>query len=159
MERRTFLAWVGVGLLASSLPVAIAACSSDQAESEGDSSPTTGPAANPGTTDAAPREDGFIVAGPVTDLEAKGYFIKKLDKTRVIVVRSPEGSDNLVALNAKCTHQGCPVTWKAAEKLLFCDCHGSKFNLDGTVANGPADAPLTTVTAKTEADLVLVNLS
>ena len=43
-------------------------------------------------------------------------------------------------LDAKCTHLGCAVVAKNGG--IECPCHGSKFNLDGTVATGPAKAPL-----------------
>ena len=148
MERRTFLSWVGVGFLASSLPVAIAACSSEQDDQ----------AASP-TTDGAPRTDGFVVVGAVSALETNGFVSGKVDSTPVIVVRSPEDSEKLVALNAKCTHQGCPVDWDKANNQFACDCHGSKFNPDGTVANGPADKPLASVEVKMEPDSVLVKIS
>lgn len=42
--------------------------------------------------------------------------------------------------DAKCTHLGCAVVVKNGG--IECPCHGSKFNLDGTVATGPAKAPL-----------------
>jgi Rieske Fe-S protein len=41
---------------------------------------------------------------------------------------------------ARCTHLGCAVVVKSDG--IDCPCHGSKFNLDGTVARGPATAPL-----------------
>ena len=41
---------------------------------------------------------------------------------------------------ARCTHAGCAVVVKSDG--IDCPCHGSKFNLDGTVAHGPAKAPL-----------------
>ena len=40
-----------------------------------------------------------------------------------------------------CPHRGCAVN-KVADGTIDCPCHGSKFNLDGTVAKGPATEPL-----------------
>ena len=45
------------------------------------------------------------------------------------------------AFSTVCTHAGCAVS-KIAEGTIDCPCHGSKFNLDGTVAKGPASRPL-----------------
>ncbi len=46
----------------------------------------------------------------------------------------------VLAYSAVCTHQGCDVTeYVAADKVLMCFCHFSKFHPnDGTVAKGPA---------------------
>lgn len=41
-----------------------------------------------------------------------------------------------------CTHLGCTVAWSSEEKSFNCPCHGSKFNPDGSVKNGPAEDPL-----------------
>ncbi|HMU43494.1 MAG TPA: Rieske (2Fe-2S) protein [Ignavibacteriaceae bacterium] len=47
------------------------------------------------------------------------------------------------ALTAVCTHQGCIVDLFSAEENNFgCPCHGSRFNLNGGVVQGPADSPL-----------------
>lgn len=43
------------------------------------------------------------------------------------------------ALEARCTHQGCVVPPAGGQ----CPCHFSRFNLDGTVLQGPAASPLT----------------
>lgn len=45
------------------------------------------------------------------------------------------------AFSAVCTHAGCALA-DVSDGTINCPCHGSKFNLDGTVANGPAARPL-----------------
>ncbi|MBD1808302.1 hypothetical protein H6F98_23020 [Microcoleus sp. FACHB-SPT15] len=51
MNRREFITWVGVGGIASSLPVALAACSPKSTESESPASPS--------------RPDGFQSVGTI----------------------------------------------------------------------------------------------
>lgn len=46
------------------------------------------------------------------------------------------------AMSKVCTHLGCSVVWSGEEKSFNCPCHGSKFNPDGSVKNGPAEEPL-----------------
>ncbi len=41
---------------------------------------------------------------------------------------------------ARCTHAGCALAVK--DGGIECPCHGSKFELDGSVARGPATKPL-----------------
>ncbi|WP_308494438.1 QcrA and Rieske domain-containing protein [Mycolicibacterium agri] len=57
-----------------------------------------------------------------------------------VVVTQPSAGD-FKGFSAKCTHKGCTVN-AVANGTIDCPCHGSKFNLDGTVANGPATEPL-----------------
>ena len=50
---------------------------------------------------------------------------------------------SVVALSDVCTHKGCSLTPKAGTKILGpCRCHQAQFNLDGSVAKGPATLPL-----------------
>jgi nitrite reductase/ring-hydroxylating ferredoxin subunit len=44
--------------------------------------------------------------------------------------------------SATCPHLGCVVHWNAAEKSFDCPCHGSRFDTQGRVMNGPAGSPL-----------------
>ncbi|MGH9411147.1 MAG: ubiquinol-cytochrome c reductase iron-sulfur subunit [Vicinamibacterales bacterium] len=46
-----------------------------------------------------------------------------------------------VALTAMCTHQACTVT-NFANALYICPCHGSEYDMNGKVVQGPATAPL-----------------
>jgi Rieske Fe-S protein len=46
------------------------------------------------------------------------------------------------AVSPTCSHMGCSVTWNAAETSWDCPCHGSRFDVDGAVLDGPAVRPL-----------------
>jgi Rieske Fe-S protein len=60
-----------------------------------------------------------------------------VQKAQAIVIRS--GND-LLAFSLVCPHLGCIVDLKTDR--FTCPCHGSQFNLDGTVKKGPAVQPL-----------------
>jgi glycine/D-amino acid oxidase-like deaminating enzyme/nitrite reductase/ring-hydroxylating ferredoxin subunit len=55
---------------------------------------------------------------------------------KLAVYRDPQA--NLHACSAVCTHLGCLVAWNSVEKSWDCPCHGSRFNGEGRVLNGPA---------------------
>jgi glycine/D-amino acid oxidase-like deaminating enzyme/nitrite reductase/ring-hydroxylating ferredoxin subunit len=48
----------------------------------------------------------------------------------------------LHAVSLRCTHMGCLVRFNAAEHSWDCPCHGSRFDVDGSVLEGPAVKPL-----------------
>jgi Rieske Fe-S protein len=64
--------------------------------------------------------EGITISGPV--------IIKK------------EGNE-LVVFSSKCTHLGCTIN-RYEGGMLVCPCHGSKFNINGEAATGPAFKPL-----------------
>lgn len=49
-----------------------------------------------------------------------------------------DNTSELHLLNPVCPHMGCNVVWNPAEVSWDCPCHGSRFDIDGTLLNGPA---------------------
>ncbi|MEM9540099.1 MAG: Rieske (2Fe-2S) protein [Cyanobacteria bacterium P01_E01_bin.42] len=151
MHRREFTSWLSAGMLASSLPVVLAACNS---ENQSSSSQTTEK-----KLDTSIREDGFQALGTLEKLEEKGFITDKRNAEKsVIIFRNPD-TEEIVAFDAMCTHQACSVEFNAKEKLLICPCHSSKFALDGQVVAKPAEKPLTPFAVKQEDNLILVKVS
>jgi glycine/D-amino acid oxidase-like deaminating enzyme/nitrite reductase/ring-hydroxylating ferredoxin subunit len=55
------------------------------------------------------------------------------------VVAAYRDDDGVVhAVSPICTHMGCHVTFNTAERSWDCPCHGSRFDYDGRVIQGPA---------------------
>ncbi|WP_309236616.1 ubiquinol-cytochrome c reductase iron-sulfur subunit [Microcoleus sp. FACHB-672] len=156
MNRREFLTWVGAGALATSLPVAIAACSPNAATNP------SSPSANNSTTtpQSAAGSTGFQAVGSVAELDKAGQILnKQLPVGPVLVIRNPADASSLLAVNPTCSHKSCSLVWQAGEKVLKCPCHDSDFAPDGKVLKGPAKQPLKTYEAKIEGDSVLVKVS
>lgn len=57
----------------------------------------------------------------------------------VLIVRL--GPDQYTALSTRCTHQSCEVNLPQGNEIS-CPCHGSRYGLDGTLIQGPAENPL-----------------
>jgi Rieske Fe-S protein len=71
-----------------------------------------------------------------------------------VVVTQPTAG-TFKGFSSKCTHKGCAVN-KVADGTIDCPCHGSKFNLDGTVAKGPADRPLEAKNVTVQGDSIVL---
>jgi glycine/D-amino acid oxidase-like deaminating enzyme/nitrite reductase/ring-hydroxylating ferredoxin subunit len=80
----------------------------------------------PWNTDAKSFED--IAPG-------QGKIIEK-DMQKLAVYKDEAGISHVVS--AVCTHMKCVVNWNQSEKTWDCPCHGSRFNTDGRVIEGPA---------------------
>jgi glycine/D-amino acid oxidase-like deaminating enzyme/nitrite reductase/ring-hydroxylating ferredoxin subunit len=62
--------------------------------------------------------------------------ILSLEGRQAAVFRDDEGV--LHAVSPTCTHLGCHVRFNTAERTWDCPCHGSRFDVDGHVLQGPA---------------------
>ncbi|MGB3300525.1 MAG: ubiquinol-cytochrome c reductase iron-sulfur subunit [Phormidesmis sp.] len=158
MNRRDFVNFVGLGFIATSVPIAIAACSpetsEDTAEAPAPDAATTA-TDSPATTDNSANAEGFAELGTVAELDSAGFLAAKdFAAGPVIAIRDPANAENVIALSSVCTHKGCNVDWKETE--FVCPCHASKFTPEGTVIEGPANKPLAPYEAKIEGDNVLV---
>jgi cytochrome b6-f complex iron-sulfur subunit len=147
MDRREFMSWVGVGLVASSLPMAIAACTDTNPQS------TQTP-----EDQIATRPDGFAEVGTVAQLDEQKFIKDTTMNPPILVVRDPQQANQVLAVSAKCTHQGCDLVWDGAGSMFSCPCHNSLFDVNGQVKKGPASQPLKTLAAKIEGESVLLKV-
>lgn len=109
--------------------------------------------AEPGS-DGSP--DGMVRLPPITEgnLELKVDEYPELQKVGgsikgmaegvgpLLIVREEEGK--VAAASAMCTHMACPLRYNSLNLTYDCLCHGSTFELDGQVINGPATEPVPT---------------
>lgn len=144
MNRREFLSWVGIGGIASYLPIAITACSNNVSQTNSESVSTT-----------PTRSDGFVPIGNMSDLKQKG----QISQGEILIIASTSAPNEVMAVNSSCTHAGCAVTWDKEQTAFVCPCHHSQFASDGKVLKGPAKEPLPTYTTKIEGEQILVKTS
>jgi glycine/D-amino acid oxidase-like deaminating enzyme/nitrite reductase/ring-hydroxylating ferredoxin subunit len=88
----------------------------------------------------------YVTRGDVssTDELAPGDgAILRRGMSKIAAYRAPDGT--VIERSAVCTHVGCIVHWNGLEKCWDCRCHGSQFQPDGSVINGPAVKPLAKV--------------
>jgi Rieske Fe-S protein len=143
ISRQKVLLGAGLGLVTA----VVAACSTygKKPEAASESSATTAaPATSGGTAGAAAKALAKTTDVPV----GSGVIVGD------IVVTQPTAGD-FKGFSSKCTHKGCTLD-KVADGTIDCPCHGSKFNLDGTVANGPAAKPLETENITVQGDTIVL---
>ncbi|MFF9622995.1 FAD-dependent oxidoreductase [Streptomyces griseosporeus] len=76
----------------------------------------------------------------LADLGPGQGAVVRVGAERLAVYRDEDGGTH--ALSARCTHMGCLVSFNSAERAWECPCHGSRFDTDGNVVQGPAVKPL-----------------
>jgi len=89
------------------------------------------------------------------------------DFTAGTVTPIPQGQFHLacladgsfLALSKSCTHLGCSVPWDEERGKFICPCHGSTFDIAGSVLTPPALRPLDYYPVRIENGLVRVDIS
>ena len=71
----------------------------------------------------------------------------ELADARALLIHTPNG---FVAYSTLCPHLGCRV--QPADDGFECPCHGSRFDRQGAVLNGPAARPLRILRVEEQAD-------
>ncbi len=79
-----------------------------------------------------------------------------LPEQKIYVAHAREG---YFAMSAECTHLGCMTRYAPDQRSITCPCHGSRFDLDGKVAAGPAPAPLRRYHLSLADDLLVVDVA
>lgn len=144
MDRKHFIKIVGASCMGAIVPLGISSCSPVH------------------YVTASLDKNKLVVA------KSEFIGIKKEDEfTRTfIVIESPtlqfpiavyrHSDDNYTALWTECTHQNCEV--KPNENLLTCPCHGSEFDVNGGVLEGPAESDLKIFKVSTDNDNIYVHI-
>ena len=143
ISRQKVLLGAGLGLVTA----VVAACSSYGKKPEAAGEPSTTTAAPPATGGtAAPAAN--VIAKTADVPVGSGVIVDK------VVVTQPTAGV-FKGFSSTCTHKGCTVD-KIADGTIDCPCHGSKFNLDGSVAKGPAEKPLPTENITVQGDEIVL---
>ena len=99
------------------------------------------PACSAGDGGGGARPDvvGDITAGTAKDL-APGTLRAVSGKPACI----GRDADGIYAMTLTCTHRGCDIGASGSVSMsgLHCGCHGSAFDANGNVVDGPATDPL-----------------
>jgi len=142
ISRQKVLVGAGLGLVTAVL----AACSTYGKKPEAASESTTTAAAPSASGGSAPAAK--VIAKTADVPVGSGVIVGE------VVVTQPSAGV-FKGFSAKCTHKGCTVD-KVADGTIDCPCHGSKFNLDGSVANGPAQTPLEAQAVTVQGDSIVL---
>lgn len=96
-----------------------------------------------------------VNAGPAAQYLADGVCTRYRDFGFFLVRRGA----NLFALSSICTHRHCQLE-SEPDRTFYCPCHGSTFDADGKVTEGPARRDLPKFEVQTnERGEVLVKVS
>ena len=82
---------------------------------------------------------GAVGAGNVSALQVGE--IKPISGQPAVIARDATG---VYAMTSLCTHQRCDMIGNGSvgSNGLYCSCHGSRFDANGNVLQGPASTPL-----------------
>jgi Rieske Fe-S protein len=150
VPRQKVILGAGLGLIASVL----AACTTygKKPQASGETATTTTEAApgsgSPAAGSPGPAAPANAIAKTADVPVGSGVIVDE------VVVTQPSAGE-FKGFSAICTHAGCTVN-EVADGTINCPCHGSKFNLDGSVANGPASTPLESQAVTVQGDSIVL---
>ena len=79
-------------------------------------------------------------ADELEQVKAGEAKVMEVDGKKCGAYRDEQGTLHVVS--AVCTHLGCINHWNEEQKSWDCPCHGSRFDINGEVLEGPAIAAL-----------------
>ena len=116
--------------------------------------PTTAPAtragaARAGANTAVPEEPAGWFTTKLKVADTKDGEMVAVEGHSIVIARTDK---DITALSARCSHRQCNMPPTPANKILTCPCHGSQFNMDGSVAKGPATVAVPNFAIRLKAD-------
>ncbi|MFO7826919.1 MAG: Rieske (2Fe-2S) protein [Cyclobacterium sp.] len=113
--------------------------------------------------DQQENEDGILVNNQQVTIDlaknegllASGGWML-IREARLLVVNL---DNQYSALTSVCTHSQCDRNWTFGNQVFTCTCHGSRFDTQGGVINGPATQPLTSYAVTEENGNLIISLS
>ncbi len=138
LTRRKFLK-DGLGTLATFAALEFGAISMKYLKSRAEET-TSGGLINAGELENFPP-------GSVTAFENSGFYL----------IRTEEG--DLLAVNSRCPHLGCSVSWEPEKNRFVCPCHASSFDKFGNFESPPVPRPLDIYAVIIDEETVMVDTS
>ena len=94
---------------------------------------------------SALQETGGTLALPSNAIDSHGMLLYRQD-------------ENIVkAYSRNCTHANCTIDAYSSSGVSICSCHGSTFDLNGNVVDGPAEDSLKQYSATIYGDIITIN--
>jgi len=95
------------------------------------------------------ENNSLLTVGGVLALAAN-----ELDSSGMLLYRQSESTVKVYSRN--CTHAGCPIGGFSSSGISSCQCHGSMFDTNGNVVNGPAAIPLNQYSATISENIITI---
>jgi cytochrome b6-f complex iron-sulfur subunit len=157
INRRFFLKRAGMAVLAGYVGGSIlVSCTTDELDNLG---------GNNSNNNGTPSEDsaeGITISGntitiqldKVAELQNQGGWLLIVGAQTLVV---NTGSNIFNALTSVCTHSNCDRNWTFSNSRFTCTCHGSQFDIDGSVLQGPANRPLNSFNTRFEEGVLTIS--
>ena len=94
-------------------------------------------------------------AGKASDLAPNSGRVVPFGNEPALIIRLPNG--DLRAFSATCTHLGCTVQYRSDLQLIWCACHGGRYDLTGRNVSGPPPRPLRSYDVNVKADEIVIS--
>ena len=98
-----------------------------------------------------------LTSSPVADKNTRALVLYNNGSNAIIVEHNSD--DTFKAISGICTHQSCIVSgFDGSSSRFICPCHGSQFDLNGNVAQGPANRKLSEYATRVENNSLIITL-
>lgn len=137
MDRKKFIKLISAGALCSGSVIGVTGCASYR------------------YVDA--RHNGNQLEVPKASFEEDLFVLVRNPGKGSPIYLGKYSEDSYRALFLECTHKQCTVN--PSGEIFTCPCHGSKYNRQGKVMEGPARQDLHTYNVTTDTDTIYIQLS